>query len=416
MDINVVSPESVGFSSARLGRITAAMQRYIDAGQLPGVLTVVARRGQVVHFECLGMMDVEAGKPMRPDAILRIFSMTKPITAVALMMLFEEGRFLLSDPVSKYIPEFASCRVYAGTTETGVECVDLERPITILDLLAHTAGLAYGLLPTTPVEGLYQAAGIITPFRPLYIADILPLSLPEMVRRLAELPLAHQPGTAWRYSIAYDVIGHLISLLADRPFGVFLQEEILDPLGMDDTGFCVPPDKLDRLAAMYDVTETGDLGLLDAPATSPFTHADCHPSGGGGLVSTAADYLRFAQMLLNGGTLDGTRLLGRKTVARMTQNHLPAELLPLNLLDIFPMPGEGYGLGVSVVVDETQTGMLASNGAYGWVGAAGTRFWVDPREELIALVLPQVRFLLVPVEAVFQNLVYQGLVDQGLVD
>jgi CubicO group peptidase (beta-lactamase class C family) len=412
MDMNVVTPESVGFSSDRLGRITTAMQGYVDAGQLPGVITVVARRGQVVHFECQGMMDVEAGKPMRPDAILRMFSMTKPITSVALMMLFEEGRFLLGEPVSQYIPEFQECKVYAGTTETGVECVDLKRPITILDLLTHTAGLAYGLLPTTPVEELYQAADIITPFAPLYVADhILRVSLPEMVRRLADLPLAHQPGTAWRYSLAHDVIGHLISVLSDRPFDVFVQEKILEPLGMDDTGFCVPPDKLDRFAAMYDVTETGDLGLADAPSTSLFTNADCPPSGGGGLVSTAADYMRFAQMLLSGGVLDGTRLLSRKTVARMTQNHVSTKLFPLNLLDMWPMPGEGYGLGVSVVVDETQKAVLASKGAYGWPGAAGTRFWVDPQEELIALVLPQVRFLLIPVEAVFQNLVYQALVD-----
>jgi CubicO group peptidase (beta-lactamase class C family) len=411
MDMNLVPPESVGFSSARLGRITAAMQGYIDAGQLPGVITVVARRGQVVHFDCLGMMDVEAGKPMRPDAILRMFSMTKPITGVALLMLFEEGRFLLSEPVSKYIPEFAGCKVYAGATETGFECVDLERPITILDLLTHTAGLAYGLLPSTPVEELYQAAEIHTSLRPLYVADALRVSLPEMVRRLVELPLAHQPGTAWRYSLAYDVIGHLISVLADRPFDVYLQERIFYPLGMDATGFCVPPDKLDRFAAMYDVTETGDLGLADAPATSPFTNADCHPSGGGGLVSTAADYLRFAQMLFNGGALDGARLLGRKTVARMTTNHIPAELFPLNLLDMWPMPGEGFGLGVSVVVDDTPKAVLASNGAYGWPGAAGTKFWVDPQEELIGLVLPQVRFLLAPVQAVFQNLVYQALAD-----
>jgi CubicO group peptidase (beta-lactamase class C family) len=411
MDMNVVTPESVGFSSTRLSRITTAMQGYVDAGQLPGVITVVARRGKVVHFECLGIMDVEADKPMRPDAILRMFSMTKPITSVALMMLFEEGRFLLGEPVSKYIPEFQGCKVYAGTTETGVECVELERPITILDLLTHTAGLAYGLLPTTPVEELYQAAEIITPFRPLYVADILHVSLPEMVRRLAELPLAHQPGTAWRYSLAYDVLGHLISVLSDRPFDVFMRERILNPLSMDDTAFCVPQDKLNRCAAMYDVMETGALGLADAPATSPFTNADCHPSGGGGLVSTAADYMRFAQMLLNGGVLDGVRLLGRKTVARMTQNHVSAKLFPLNLLDMYPMPGEGFGLGVSVVVDETQKAVLASNGAYGWPGAAGTRFWVDPQEELIGLILPQVRFLMIPTEAVFQNLVYQALVD-----
>jgi CubicO group peptidase (beta-lactamase class C family) len=411
MDMNIVSPESVGFSSPRLGRITTAMQGYIDAGQLPGIITVVARRGKVVHFECLGMMDAEAGKPMQADAILRIFSMTKPITSVALMMLFEGGHFLLDEPVSKYIPAFADLKVYAGATEADIELADLERPITILDLLTHTAGLAYGIVPSTPVEELYLAAGIITPLRPLHVADILHVPLPEMVRRLAELPLAHQPGTAWRYSIAHDVIGHLISVLSDRPFDVFLQERIFQPLGMDDTGFYVPQDKLDRSTALYDVTQTGNLELADAPATSPFTHTEAPPSGGGGLVSTAADYLRFAQMLLNGGTLDGVRLLGRKTVARMTMNHIPAGLFPLLLLDMYPMPGEGYGLGFGMVTDETQRPMLASKGAYGWPGAAGTQFWVDPQEELIGLFLPQVRFLMAPVGAVFQNLVYQALVD-----
>jgi CubicO group peptidase (beta-lactamase class C family) len=340
-----------------------------------------------------------------------MFSMTKPITGVALMMLFEEGRFLLTAPVSNYIPAFGDLQVYAGRSEATMRLIDLDRPITILDLLTHTAGLAYGLLPTTPVEELYQAAGIITPFRPLYVADILHVSLPELVYRLAQLPLAHQPGAAWRYSIAYDVLGHLVSMLADRPFDVFIQERILAPLGMDDTGFCVPEDKMGRFSAMYDVTVTGDLGLADAPGASPFTNADCHISGGGGLVSTAADYMRFAQMLLNGGKLDGTRLLGRKTVARMVKNHIAPELFPLNLLDMYPMPGEGYGLGVSVTMDETQRGVLASNGTFGWPGAAGTRFWVDPQEELVGLVLPQVRFLMAPVQAVFQNLVYQALVD-----
>jgi CubicO group peptidase (beta-lactamase class C family) len=411
MDMNMVAPESVGFSSTRLGRITAAMQRYIDAGQLPGIITAVARRGQVAHFECLGMMDTEAGKPMQADTILRIFSMTKPITSVALMMLFEDGRFLLGEPVSKYIPAFGDLKVHAGTSEAGMQLVDMEREITIQDLLTHTAGLAYGIVPSTPVEELYLAAEIITPLRPLHVADVLRVSLPEMVRRLAELPLAHQPGTAWRYSLAHDVVAHLISVLSDLPFDVYLKEKIFDPLGMDDTGFYVPEDKLDRFASMYDVTQTGSLGLADAPATSPFVNADCHPSGGGGLVSTAADYMRFAQMLLNDGVLDGVRLLGRKTVARMTMNHIPAELFPLQLLDMYPMPGEGYGLGFGVVTDQTQRPMLASRGAYGWPGAAGTRFWVDPQEELIGLSLPQVRFLMAPVGAVFQNLVYQALVE-----
>jgi CubicO group peptidase (beta-lactamase class C family) len=254
------------------------------------------------------------------------------------------------------------------------------------------------------VEDIYRAAEILGP------NIVLQVSLPEMIRRLADLPLAHQPGTAWRYSMAHDVIGHLISVLSDLPFDVFLRERIFQPLGMDDTGFAVPGDKLDRFAALYDGTDPSELELADAPAaTSPFASADAHPSGGGGLVSTAADYLRFAQMLLNGGVLNGTRLLGRKTIERMTTNHLPADLLPVHLAE--PWPGLGYGLGFGVVTDETQRPMLASRGEYGWPGAAGTRFWVDRQEELIGLSMPQVRFLGLPLGGVFQNLVYQAIVD-----
>jgi CubicO group peptidase (beta-lactamase class C family) len=281
--------------------------------------------------------------------------------------------------------------------------VALERAITMQDLLTHTSGLGYGLLEDSPVEDLYRAAGLLSPILQLQVP------LPELVRRLAKLPLAHQPGTAWRYSLAHDVIGHLISVLSDRPFDVFLRERIFTPLGMDNTGFTVPQDKLDRFAALYDGTDPADVTLMDAPATSPYASAEVHPSGGAGLVSTAADYMRFAQMLLNGGVLDGVRLLGRKTLARMTMNHLPADLLPVWIAE--PWPGLGYGLGFGVVVDETQRPMLASRGEYGWPGAAGTRFWVDPQEGLIGLILPQVRFLTVPVGAVFQNLVYQALVD-----
>jgi CubicO group peptidase (beta-lactamase class C family) len=379
------------------------MQRYVDAGRPPGIITAVARQGKVVHFECFGLRDVEAGKPMQPDTIVRIASMTKPITSVALMMLFEQGRFLLSDPISKYIPEFASCRVYAGATETGVECVDLERAITIRDLLTHTAGLGYGLLPDSPVEDLYRAAGV---FHPQFGLQV---SLPELVCRLAELPLAHQPGTVWRYSLAHDVIGHLISVLSDMPFDVFLKERIFDPLGMDETGFYVLQDKLDRFAALYDGTAPGEVKCTDIPATSSFANPNVPPSGGGGLVSTAADYMRFAQMLLNGGVLEGTRLLGRKTLVRMTTNHLPPNLYPVRLTE--PWDGMGYGLGFGVVVDETQRPMLTSRGEYGWPGSGGSRFWVDPQEELIGLILAQTQSAGVPHTGVFENLVQQALVD-----
>jgi CubicO group peptidase (beta-lactamase class C family) len=398
--MNTVTPEEVGLSSARLERLRTVMQGYVDQGKLAGLVTLVARRGEVAHFDCFGMMDIEAGKPMRPDTIFRIYSMTKPITCVAFMMLFEEGRFLLNDPVSKFIPEFADLMVFVGTTETGVVVTDMDREITIRDLLTHTAGLGYGFVDETPVEKMYQAEEFFT--------LVLQPSLPEMIQRLVRLPLAHQPGTCWRYSMAHDVIGHLVSVIADRPFDVFLEERVFGPLGMEDTGFFVPGDKLDRLAALYQPGETGGITLLDAPATSPFLNPDNTPSGGGGLVSTTSDYLRFGQMLLNEGEADGTRLLSRKTIELMTMNHLSDELLSAGS---GPGPGMGYGLGFGVLVDVAQSGGLGSEGLFGWSGAAATRFWADPREELIGLLMPQLFFGDEPIGDLFQNLAYQAIVD-----
>jgi len=401
--MDTIRPEEVGLSATRLDRIAPAMQVYVDQGLPPGLITAVARRGKLVHFDCYGMRDVQAGKPMRLDTLLRIYSMTKPITAVALLMLLEGGRFLLDDPVSKYIPRFQDLKVYTGSTEAGVELADVEREITIRHLLTHTAGLSYGLFPDSPVEDLYREAGLLSSL------VVLQVPLPELVRRLAELPLAHQPGTVWRYSLAYDVIGYLIGVLADLPFDVYLQEKILGPLGMADTGFYVPQDKLDRLAGLYGSWEDPSA-VADAPTVaSPFADPTAHPSGGAGLVSTAADYMRFAQMLLNGGELDGTRLLGRKTVARMAMNHLPAGVLLPQMFRNNEV-GAGYGLGVAVCIDAAQRPTLASTGMYGWSGAAGTQFWVDPREERVGLYLPQF-FGVSGVKHLFQNLVYQVLVD-----
>jgi CubicO group peptidase (beta-lactamase class C family) len=406
MDMNIVTPESVGLSSARLDRIGTATQGYVDQGRPPGLITAVARRGKVAHFECYGKRDVEAGEPMRPDTLLRIYSLTKPITAVALMMLLEEGRFLLDDPVSKYIPSFQDLKVYAGSTETGVQLADLERPITIRHLLTHAAGLIYGLWDqgAPPVEALYREAGLLSPLL------VLQVPLSEMVRRLTELPLAYQPGADYKYSMAYDVIGYLVSVLADLRFDVYLQERVFQPLGMVDTGFYVPGSKLNRFAALYVGAKGGGVDLVDPPtAASPFASIDAHPSGGAGLVSTASDYLRFAQMLLNGGELGGTRLLGRKTVARMTMHHLPDGLPHKGWGDV---PGAHYGLGFGVVTDLPRQPMLSSAGAYGWSGAAGARFWVDPGEELIGLSMPQLFWGWAWSEALnFQNLVYQAIVD-----
>jgi CubicO group peptidase (beta-lactamase class C family) len=401
--MNMVTPEEVGLSSARLQRLHAAMQGYVDQGKLAGLITMVARRGKVAHFGCFGMMDIEAGKPMQPNTIFRIYSMTKPITSVALLMLFEEGRFLLNDPVSRFIPEFADLKVFVETTKAGVVVTDLEREITIRDLLTHTAGLGYGPFEDKTVEEMYRAQEFLSS------VGLVLASLPETVQKLTRLPLLHQPGSRWRYSLAHDVVGHLISVIADMPFGLFLQERVFEPLDMGDTCFFVSEDQLDRLSALYGPGEGGKLNLLDRPATSPFLHHDITPSGGGGLVSTASDYLRFAQMMLNGGELGGTRLLSRKTTELMTMNHLPDELIPVHTSH--PWPGLGYGLGVGVLVDVAQSGTLGSEGTFFWVGAASTWFWVDPREELIGLLMTQRFSLEEPIGHFFQNLTYQAIID-----
>jgi CubicO group peptidase (beta-lactamase class C family) len=401
--MDIVTPEQVGLSVARLEHLRTVAQDYVDQARLAGLMTLVARRGKVAHFECYGIMDVEANKPMQPDTIFRIYSMTKPITCVAFMMLVEEGSVLLNDPVSKFIPEFRDLKVFVGTTGTGYELADLEREITIWHLLTHTAGLAYGINATdTPVEDMYRAAGFLDPVWQLR------QSLPDMVQTLAELPLAHQPGGDWRYSMANDVIGYLVGVISGTPFKAFLAERVFEPLGMDDTGFFVPEEKLGRLAALYSAPGEGGISLLDAAATSPYSKPGNPPSGGGGLVSTAPDYLRFAQMLLNGGELDGVRLLTRETVQMMTTNRLPDDLVPIRIDD--PWPGMGYGLGFGVVVDAAQTGASWSEGTFQWLGGGGTCFWVDPREELIGLIMHQARFYFDHLGPLV-NLAYEAIVD-----
>jgi CubicO group peptidase (beta-lactamase class C family) len=400
--MNRVVPEEVGLSSARLGILSNVMQGYVDQGKLAGVTTLVARLGKVAHFECFGKMDMEAGKPMQPDTIFRIFSMTKPITCVAFMMLFEEGLVLLSDPVSRLIPELADLKVFVEKTKEGLVVTDMDREITVHHLLTHTSGLGYGLFEDSPVEDLYRAEA--------FFQLVLQPTLPEMIRKLAGLPLAHQPGTGWRYSMAHDVIGYLIEVIADMPLSVFLRERVFAPLGMQDTGFYVPSEKADRLPAAYQPGDAGGLVLADSPTTSPFLNPDNPPSGGGGLVSTITDYLKFAQMLANGGELNGTRLLGQRTVEFMTMNHLEVDLLPIHM-GLDPRPGMGYGLGVGVCMDVAQSMVLGSRGSYFWGGIAGTHFWVDPQEELIGLLMRQLVYGEEPIGDLFQNLVYQAIVD-----
>jgi CubicO group peptidase (beta-lactamase class C family) len=397
--MNIVRPENVGFSAARLARINTVMQRYVDERKLAGMVTLVARRGQTVHFETCGVADIATGAPMRHDTLFRIYSMTKPITSTAVLMLFEEGRFQLSDPIAHYIPAFADVKVLDNSPGSGVRYVDPVRPVSIRDLLTHTAGLSYGFDENVYIDDLYREH--IYPLRQTNPN----ITLEEFIVAIAKLPLAHQPGSAFRYSFATDVLGLLVQVVAGMPFEEFLRQQIFEPMGMVDTGFYVPAEQIGRFAATHGPDPEHGLTVIDAPATSAFARPMRTPSGGGGLVSSASDYLRFAQMLLNQGELDGERLLGRKTVELMTSNHLPAGLHP------FDETYSGFGLGVSVLLDPAQAQNLGSVGTYGWGGAANTNFWIDPREELIGILMLQ--FMpnhTYPVSPNFRTLVYQALV------
>jgi CubicO group peptidase (beta-lactamase class C family) len=397
--MKTVVPETLGLDSERLGRINRAMQGYVDQGKLPGAITIVARRGEIAHAGCVGWMDLEAKVPVRLDTLYPIFSMTKPVTSVALMMLYEEGRFHLFDPVSKFIPEFKGVQVYVKTDGEAPELTDAEREITIHDLLTQVAGLMSDFWLDPSLTRLVEEAGLYQP----------DLTLQEFTNRLSKLPLIHQPGQAWRYGDAYEVLARLIEVISNTPFAAYLKQRIFEPLGMEDTGFGIAEEQQDRVAKYYGFSETG--GLVEA-VESPRFRPSSIPRGGFGLVSTASDYMRFAQMLLNGGELDGVRLLGRKTVQYMTRNHLPRELLPLQIAPGWELPGYGYGLGFGVVTDAVQSKVMGSEGQYFWDGIEGTWFWVDPTEELIGLIMLRMEpWTWIPVCYAFQVLTYQAIVD-----
>jgi CubicO group peptidase (beta-lactamase class C family) len=330
------------------------------------------------------------------DTIFRIYSMTKPITAGALLMLFERGLFQMGDPVSKFIPAFKDTKVLSADGQT----MDLEREITIHHLMLHTSGMIYQDEEDTLLNKLYDEADIFNP----------KITLKEMTRRVAGLPLKFQPGEEFSYGISMDIIGHLVEVISDRPLEDYFDTEIFRPLGMDDTGFAVPIEKAERFATLYGRTESDPLGLIDDDIGGEFFDVKLF-LGGAGLVSTASDYFRFAQCLLNKGELDGVRLLGRKTVEWMTLNHLLEKLLPISSGED-PMPGIGFGLGFSVMLDPTQADLMGSVGAYGWGGWASTYFWIDPLEELIGILMTQyIPSLSYPIRKEFRALVYQAIVD-----
>jgi len=394
------NPESLGFSSERLIRINNLINRYVESGKLAGAVTCVARRGQVAHFETAGFQNLETKTPMAHDSIFRIYSMTKPIASVALMMLYEEALFNLTDAVGQYIPAFKDVKVWStdGALKAPV------RPITIQDLLRHTAGLSYGGYNETqlPVDKLYDEADLFNS----------KITNEEMTARIASLPLMFQPGTKWHYSVASDVVGYLVEVVSGKPLGDFMQEKIFDPLGMVDTAFHIDPSKLDRFCTLYGRTPDSDFGVLDLPDSSEYLPPVALHSGGSGLVSTASDYLQFARCILNKGELDGVRLLGPKTVELMTCNHVPSALLPIAFEGYEPMLGMGFGLGFAVMLDVAQTGVMGSVGDHSWGGYAETFFWIDPQEDLIAILMTQyLPSQTYPIRKEFRTAVYQALIS-----
>ena len=369
-----VRPEEVGLSSEKLSRLSEFALAEIEKGRIAGAVSLVARRGHIVYFESVGKADIEEGRAMREDSIFRIMSMTKPIVSLAVMMLHEEGRFLLDDPISRFIPELGKLRVAVvpegeAVSPEALETVPAAREITIHDLLTHRSGFTYGFINQGPVGDLYRRARLLESS-----------TTEELVRRLAELPLVHQPGTTFEYSHSTDVLGRLVEVVSGQRLDRFLEERILLPLGMKDTKFYLSAEEADRLVTLYQRGESLLLTPVDRRRESRLVvGTKTWFSGGGGLVSTAADYYRFLQMLLNGGELEGTRLVSRKTVELMTTDHLGKEI-PI-------YPGYGFGLGFAVRQELGKGRSLGSEGDYTWGGIFNTVFWVDPKEELILIFL-----------------------------
>jgi CubicO group peptidase (beta-lactamase class C family) len=419
----LTSPESAGMSKTAFERIENHLrERYIEAGRFPGTQLTVYRRGKLVHNSVQGLADIERKVAVKDDTIFRIYSMTKPITSIAFMMLVEEGRVALEEPVHRYIPEWKNLGVFQAGVWPAFLTRPPSKPMQIVDLMRHTSGLTYGFQQRSNVDAAY---------RELKIGEIEKAgTLSSMIADLAKVPLEFSPGEAWNYSVSTDVIGYLIGVISGKPFEQFLQERIFDPLGMNDTGFFVPPDKAHRLAACYSASSQGamtfhatdrkgGLTLQDDPATSSFLSPPSFISGGGGLCSTSADYLTFCRALLNGGELDGARLIGPKTLALMTSNHLPGDRtlpeLSRSLFSEATYHGIGFGLGVSVTLDPARTLIPGSRGEYAWGGAATTSFWIDPAEELVAIFMTQVLpSTATPIRRELRTMIYSAITDSNL--
>ncbi|TVS16469.1 MAG: class A beta-lactamase-related serine hydrolase [Gammaproteobacteria bacterium] len=381
-----VDPVAAGMEPAQLARIRRHLeQRYLEPGKIAGFLPLVYRRGAVAYCEPMGMMDAERGKAMAEDTLFRIYSMSKPITSVALMMLYEEGHFQLNDPVHRWIPQWRNLRVFRGGNWPNFLTEPCQRAMTVKDLLTHMSGLTYDFMQASNVDRAYRKLDLRL--------ERDGGTLRDMVEKLAKLPLEFSPGTRWNYSFATDICGYLVEVMSGQRFDDFLRERIFEPLGMHDTFFSVPADKLDRFAANYQRGPDRRLTLIDDPQDSAFGRDKAFLSGGGGLVSTAGDYLRFCRMLLGRGTLEGARIIGPKTLELMACNHLPNDddltRWAMGTFSETTYEGYGFGLGFSVNLGPGRTATVGSAGEIAWGGAASTLFWVDPAEDLICILMTQ---------------------------
>ncbi len=406
--LNIVDPAEVGLSANRLDRVAKHLNGYVDVGKLPFVTLLVCRYGQPAFLHMYGKMDVEAGKDIGEDTIVRAYSMSKPITSVAAMMLYEEAKFQLGDPVSKYIPALANPTVFIGGDVDNPQTVAAERDYTIREIMTHTAGLTYGFEAGGVVDKMYNKSKIKTGN-----ADY---GLDEFCRRLGQMPLIAQPGATWNYSMASDVLGHLVEVISGQSLDQFMAERIFEPLGMTDTCFAVSQDKVDRFAACYLPTKEGGMKLQDAPGKSRFARPTQILSGGGGLMSTIGDYAKFAQMMSNGGELEGERLLSPRTVDFMSTNHLPNNCdmaaMGQSVFSEVSYEGVGFGLGVHVVLDPATASYHTMPGEYGWGGMASTVWWNNPEEDLSVIFLTQLMpSSTYPLRPEMRSLIHSSIID-----
>jgi CubicO group peptidase (beta-lactamase class C family) len=390
-ELPLSKPEEVGLSTERLARMDKSIHEYVDAGRTPGVVTLIARHGKVVHIDAYGKADLASGRPTRTDDIFRMYSMTKPITSVALLMLFEEGKFQLTDPLSRYFPAFADAKVYVGSNPQGGTLLDsAKRQITVQDIFRHTAGFSYGF-GSSPVDKMYQDANVFA------------TDLTGLMDKVSKMPLLYQPGDRWVYSVAHDVQAALVEKLSGQKFDEFVRQRIFRPLEMNESMFKVPADKKSRMPALYSMGRDGKLTVDTSPLGTGYGD---QVFGGYSISTTIGDYALFAQMLLNKGQLNGVRLLGQKTVELMATNHLSAAALANGGVG----PGTGYGLGVSVLMNPAERGNVGSVGEFGWSGAAQTHVLIDPKEDLVAIYCTQLIGGDFPIRANFATMLYQSIV------